>query len=101
MPDHVPELLQTVIVGMLADDELLVTVVARHPAGVDIVRATDHGVQADPGAVHRHVVHAVVVQVVGGVDSCQVLVRARVELCGHGELLLKWLPTWKPEHSIT
>ena len=69
-----PELLQAVVVGVLADDELPVPGVAWHPAGIDVVGAGDAGLQHHPGQVHRHILHAVVVQVVGGVDCSQVLV---------------------------
>ena len=69
-----PELLQTVVVGMLTDHKLSVSMVSWHPAGVHIVSAGDAGLQHHPGSVHRHVLHAVVVEVVGGVDRGQVLV---------------------------
>ena len=37
LPDHVPEVPARLLRRVLADDELSRSVVARHPAGVDIV----------------------------------------------------------------
>ena len=95
-----PELLQAVVVGMLADDELLVPVEAGDPAGIDVVGASYHGLEDDPGEVHCHIVHAVVVKMVRRVHCCQVLVRGGVELCRDGELLLQRLPTGEACHGI-
>ena len=100
LPDHVPELLYAVVVGVLADDELPLTVVARHPAGVDVVPAGDRGGESDPGEVGRHVVEAVVVEVVGWVGGGQILMGGGVELSGHTELLAQGLPAGEslPDH---
>ena len=69
-----PELFQAVVIGMLADDELFVGVVSWNPTCIHIVRGSNDRLECDPGHVHGHVVHAVVVEVVGGVDGRQVLV---------------------------
>ena len=87
-----PELLQAVVVGVLADDELPLAVVARHPAGVDVVPPRDRRGEGHPGQVGRHVVDAVVVEVVGGVGGGEVLVGGGVDLSGHTELLAQGLP---------
>ena len=92
LPDAVPELLDAVVVGVLADDQLPLTVIARHPAGVDVVRPAHGGREEDPGEVHGHVVHAVVVEVVGGVDCGEVLVGGGRHLGGRTELFLQRLP---------
>ena len=72
LPDHVPELLEAEVVGVLGHDEGPVPRVARHPAGIDIVCAGDRGLEHNPGAVTGHVIHAVVVKLVGGVNSGEV-----------------------------
>ena len=91
-----PELLDAVVVGVLADDELPLAVVAGHPAGVDVVRPAHGGGENDPGQVHGHVVHAVVVEVVGGVDGREVLVGGGRHLRGGAELLLQGSPGVPP-----
>ena len=67
-----PELLQAEVVGVLGDDEGPVPGVARHPAGVNVVCAAHGGLEHHPGPVPGHVVHAVVVKLVGGVNSGEV-----------------------------
>ena len=72
LPDTMPELLNTVVVGVLADDQLPLAVVARDPAGVDVVRSllVLQERQDDPAPVHGQEVEALVLELVGR-QSCR------------------------------
>ena len=80
LPDHVPELLEAEVVGVLGHDEGPVPGVSRHPARIDVVCAGHGGLEHNPGAVTGHVVHAVVVKLVGGVNSGEVTWSKRFEI---------------------
>ena len=120
LPDHVPELLEAEVVGVLGDDEGPVPGVSRHPAGINIVCAWHGGLETDSRVVTSYIVHAVIVKLVSGVNSSQVTCNERTlrlsttdhyhhftitnvvwsKLCGYRKLFFQRLPARKTSHGL-